>query len=62
MMLNRKFVDFDGNVLEETDWSVTPMHKCFYCGGTLLSVFSAACPVGFLGYHEFVTICARTES
>jgi hypothetical protein len=53
----RKFVDFDGNVLEETEWRITPLHRCFYCDGHLILVRDTECPVGFLGTHDFVTIC-----
>lgn len=59
MILNRKFVDFDGNVLDETDWRVTPLHKCFYCNTPLIQVGQFSCPIGFLGKHDFVTLCQR---
>lgn len=56
-MMTRKFLDRDGYVLEENDWVVRPYDTCFYCDDLLLLCMEKQCPIGFLGLHDWVTIC-----
>ncbi len=59
MVMVRKFVSLDGEVLGEETWALTPLHTCFYCGDSLLTVQNTPCPSGILGEHDFITLCDR---
>ncbi len=51
----RKWLTLDGEILEETEWSLSPLHSCFYCGSPLIHVRNEPCPSGFLNEHDFIT-------
>jgi hypothetical protein len=54
----RKFVTYDGEVLDELEWSVTPIHKCFYCDTPVdIWKYIPSCPMSQAHEHEFVTLC-----
>lgn len=58
----RKFVDLNGNVLEETEWELTPHHLCFWCAEPLILVQNTDCPIGLDSRHDLVTLVSpRTD-
>ena len=57
MMLLRKFVTLDGEVLEETQWNVKPIDKCFYCGQQLMEITDNVCPDSIDYNHDWITLC-----
>lgn len=55
----RKWLTLDGEILEESEWDPTPLHKCFYCNAPLTYVRNTYCPSGYLGEHDFITLVDR---
>jgi hypothetical protein len=55
----RKWVSFDGEILGEEEWQLSPLHSCFYCGSPLIYVQGEPCPSGILNQHEFITLCDK---
>lgn len=55
MMMLRKFVSYDGEVLEETMWNLSPTHTCFYCGDSLIQADSI-CYDSQDFNHDFITL------
>lgn len=55
----RTWLSLEGEVLEEEEWKISPMHSCFYCGSPLVYVKNEPCPSGFLNEHAFITLCDR---
>lgn len=51
----RKFLTFDGEVLEETEWNLKPVDKCFYCSETLITAH-VYCVDSLDGTHDFITL------
>lgn len=56
----RKFLTFDGDVIEETEWALKPVDKCFYCDEILIQAHSY-CPDSQDGRHDFVTLVNPSE-
>ncbi len=54
----RKFLTLDGEVIEETDWYVKPMDKCFYCSVPLIETLrlNNTCASSLDGSHDWVTL------
>lgn len=53
----RRFVDLNGAVLAEEEWSLNPTHTCFYCDKALIMCYDTMCPSSQFGQHEFITLC-----
>lgn len=51
----RKFLTFDGEVLEETEWALRPVDKCFYCG-EFIATAHVNCVDSFDGRHDWITL------
>lgn len=57
----RKFLTFDGEVLEETEWAPKPTDRCFYCDIPLLDPFveyydGTTCWKSLDGNHDWITL------
>lgn len=52
----RKWLTLDGEILEESEWALTPIHTCFYCDSPLIYVQNIPCPSGPLSQHDFITL------
>lgn len=56
----RKFLTFDGEVLEETEWALKPTDECFYCGMSLVGITLHSSEVGcngsLDGNHDWITL------
>lgn len=56
----RKFLTFDGDVLEETEWALKPTDRCFYCGthfvGIGMFVDGNVCYESLDGNHDWITL------
>lgn len=53
----RKFLTFDGDVLEETEWTLKMTDMCFYCDMPL--VFNSPvsyCPKSMDNNHDWITL------
>jgi hypothetical protein len=59
MVVRRRFVTMEGEILDEVEWRVTPLHRCFYCNVPLLYDASGLCPSSFDGRHDLVTLVNR---
>lgn len=51
----RKFLTFDGEILEETEWQLRPTDNCFYCDATLVKA-QDNCAESLDGNHDFITL------
>ncbi len=59
----RKYVTYDGDVLEETHWALKPTDSCFYCNLPLvLSNQTKYCPDSQDGNHDWITLCNPDSS
>jgi hypothetical protein len=58
MVRLRKFVTLDGEVLAEEEWEISPIVRCFYCDRHLVKT-TQSCPIGFEGYHDYITLVHR---
>lgn len=52
----RKFLTLDGDVLEQTDWVVSPIDVCFYCDMPLGISSMSFCPKSQDNNHEWITL------
>lgn len=52
----RKFLTFDGEVLEETEWTLRTADPCFYCGEKLATVEGIPCFASLDGLHDWITL------
>lgn len=53
----RTWLTLDGEVLEQGEWHVKPIHRCFYCNAPLTAV-SNFCSASQNHEHDWVTIVA----
>jgi hypothetical protein len=51
----RKWLTLDGEVLEESDWSVKPIDRCFYCNDPLIAVDSY-CSASLDHAHDWISL------
>lgn len=51
----RKFLTFEGEVLEETEWRLKPTDRCFYCSEILFKAH-ANCVDSIDGRHDWITL------
>jgi hypothetical protein len=56
MVVRRRFVTLEGEILDESSWTVSPIHRCFYCNNPLLHVYDTHCPASLDGTHDLVTL------
>ncbi len=58
----RKFLTFDGEVLEETEWQAKPIDLCFYCDLPIVLTGSIQfCPDSQDGSHDWITLVNPSE-
>lgn len=53
----RKFLTFDGDVLEETEWKLKTTDMCFYCDMPLIFNSPVSyCPKSMDNNHDWITL------
>lgn len=58
----RKFLTLDGDVLEESDWGINPIDKCFYCDLPLTYTETfRSCGGSLDGGHDWITLVNPSE-
>ena len=56
----RKFLTFDGEVIDERDWQLKPTDYCFYCDESLITA-DRLCPDSQDFNHDFITLINPSE-
>jgi len=57
----RKFLTFDGEILEETEWNLKPVDKCFYCDEFLINSHRY-CTESQDGNHDWITLVKPSKT
>lgn len=52
----RKWLTIDGEVLEESEWALKPIDRCFYCDVFLIAE-DPFCPISQNHEHDWISLC-----
>lgn len=52
----RKWLTLDGDVMEESEWALKPIDRCFYCD-VPLATGPAYCSASLDHEHDWISIC-----